>query len=199
MGCKWGATRRFSGRILVSLLTLCCGLVATPLRADALDGEFDVRSAFINISNGVYLLHAEVRYPVNEDMRTALADGVALDFNLQVNVFRERRYWFDSDLVDLTLRRQLTYHSVSSRFIVKEAGKDEQTSYATLEAALVDLGRIEAWPILTEPQLSGDGNYRVAVRASMRRGKLNDALRAILFWTNNWQRNSEWYEWSLLR
>jgi Domain of unknown function (DUF4390) len=193
------ALRRVPGRIVRSLLMLLCMLVATPLRADALDGEFEVRSAFINIAGGVYLLHADVRYPVNEDMRTALADGVTLDFDLQVNVFRERRYWFDADLIDLTLRRQLSYHSVSSRFIVKETGKEEQTSYATLEAALEELGKIEAWPILTEPQLTGDGNYRVAVRASMRRGKLNDALRAILFWTNNWQRNSEWYEWSLLR
>jgi Domain of unknown function (DUF4390) len=199
IGCKSVAMRRFSGRFLLSLLTLICTFVAAPLQADALDGEFDVRSAFINIANGVYLLHADVRYPGNDAMRTALADGVTLDFDLQVTVFRARRYWFDADLVDLTLRRQLSYQGVSSRFIVKETGRDEQTSYATLEAALADLGKIEDWPILTQPQLTGDGNYRVAVRASMRRGKLNDALRAILFWTNNWQRTSEWYEWSLLR
>jgi hypothetical protein len=68
-----------------------------------------------------------------------------------------------------------------------------------VEAALEDLGKIEAWPILTRPQLTTEANYRIAVRASVRRGKLNDALRVILFWTDDWQRTSEWYEWSLLR
>lgn len=186
-------------RGLAALLVVLAVSFAAFAAADALDGEFEVRSAFININSDVYLLHADVLYPVNEAMRTALTDGVTLDFSLQAVVSRDRRYWFDANVVDLTLRRQLEYHSVSNRFIVREVGRDEQHSYATLEAALADLGKVEAWPILTQAQLATEGDYRVAVRASMRRGKLNDTLRVILFWTNDWQRTSEWYEWSLLR
>lgn len=199
IGLKSVAMRPFRVRLFVSLWTLLAIVLAAPLWADALDGQFEVRSAFINISNDVYLLHADVQYPLSDDMRQALTDGASLDFELQAAVFRERRYWFDNDVVNLTLRRQLSFHSVSNRYIVKEAGQEEQRSYATVEAALEDLGKVEAWPILTKPQLTAEANYRVAVRASVRRGKLNDALRVILFWTDDWQRTSEWYEWSLLR
>ena len=198
-GLRSVATRPFWGRVFISLGTSLAILLAAPLRADALDGQFEVRSAFININNDVYLLHADVQYPLSDDMRKALADGASLDFELQAAVFRERRYWFDNDVVNLTLRRQLSFHSVSNRYIVKETGQEEQRSFATVESALEDLGRIEGWPILTRPQLTAEAGYRVAVRASVRRGKLNDALRVILFWTDDWQRNSEWYEWSLLR
>jgi hypothetical protein len=193
------ATRPFWVRLFISLGTSLAIVLAAPLRADALDGQFEVRSAFINISDDVFLLHADVQYPLSDDMRKALADGASLDFDLQAAVFRERRYWFDNDVVNLTLRRQLSFHSVSNRYIVKEAGREEQRSFATVEAALEDLGKVEGWPILTRPQLPAEANYRVAVRASVRRGKLNDALRVILFWTDDWQRSSEWYEWSLLR
>jgi hypothetical protein len=31
----------------------------------------------------------------------------------------------------------------------------------------------------------------------MRRGHLPASLRAILFWTDDWVRVSEWYTWSL--
>ena len=31
--------------------------------ADALDGVLEVRSAYVNIDNGVFLLHARVEYP----------------------------------------------------------------------------------------------------------------------------------------
>ena len=198
-GLRSVATRPFWGRVIISLGTSLAIVLAAPLRADALDGQFEVRSAFININNDVYLLHADVQYPLSDDMRKALADGASLDFELQAAVFRERRYWFDNDVVNLTLRRQLSFHSVSNRYIVKETGQEEQRSFATVESALEDLGRIEGWPILTRPQLTAEAGYRVAVRASVRRGKLNDALRVILFWTDDWQRNSEWYEWSLLR
>ncbi len=184
---------------MASILAVLGLVVVRPVLADALDGQFEVSSAFININSGVFLLNADVRYPINEEIRSALADGVTVDFELQVAVFRERRYWLDADVVDVTLRRQLTFHSVSGRYIVKEAGSDDQSSYPTVDAALAEIGKIEGWPILTQPQLNADGRYRVAVRAAVRRGKLNDALRAILFWTNDWQRSSDWYEWSLLR
>lgn len=199
IGVRPVATRPFWVRLFISLGTSLAIVLAAPLRADALDGQFEVRSAFINISDDVFLLHADVQYPLSDDMRKALADGASLDFDLQAAVFRERRYWFDNDVVNLTLRRQLSFHSVSNRYIVKEAGREEQRSFATVEAALEDLGKVEGWPILTRPQLPAEANYRVAVRASVRRGKLNDALRVILFWTDDWQRSSEWYEWSLLR
>lgn len=198
IGVRPVATRAFWVRLFISLGTSLAIVLAAPLRADALDGQFEVRSAFINISDDVFLLHADVQYPLSDDMRKALADGASLDFDLQAAVFRERRYWFDNDVVNLTLRRQLSFHSVSNRYIVKEAGREEQRSFATVEAALEDLGKVEGWPILTRPQLPAEASYRVAVRASVRRGKLNDALRVILFWTDDWQRSSEWYEWSLL-
>jgi hypothetical protein len=47
-----------------------------------------------------------------------------------------------------------------------------------------------------EPQLDG-GQYHVSVRAGVRRGRLPSSLRAIMFWTDDWHRTSEWYSWSL--
>jgi hypothetical protein len=75
----------------------------------------------------------------------------------------------------------------------------EQKSYATLDEALVGLGSIESWPILVASQVTQPGAYLVSVRASVRRGRLTDALRALMFWSDDWQRESEWYSWSLPR
>ena len=72
----------------------------------------------------------------------------------------------------------------------------DQESFSTLDEALDYLGKVDAWPILVEPQLDG-GSYTISVRAGMRRGHLPASLRAILFWTDDWARVSEWYTWSL--
>jgi len=165
-------------------------------RADALDGILEVHSAYVNVDKGVFLLHARVEYPGSPAIRNALQDGVTLTFDLQVRVDRDRRFWFNANIVDLTLRRELTYHAVSDRYVVRDTRSGDQETFATLDEALGRLGRIDAWPILVEPQLDG-GSYNISVRAGVRRGNLPASLRAILFWTDDWARVSEWYTWSL--
>ena len=99
----------------------------------------------------------------------------------------------------MTLRRELMFHAVSERYVVRDPRSGAQSSFATLEEALESLGTVDGWPILVASQVPKDGDYRVSVRASVRRGRLTDALRVILFWNDGWQRESEWYSWSLPR
>ena len=40
-------------------------------------------------------------------------------------------------------------------------------------------------------------NEEVAVRAGVRRGRLSDTMRALMFWSDDWHRNSDWYTWTL--
>jgi hypothetical protein len=171
-------------------------LAASALLADALDGVLEVHSAYVNVDRGVFLLHARVEYPVSPAIRNAVRDGVTLTFDLDARVDRERRLWFNSNIVDVTLRRELSYHAVTDRYVVRDVRSGDQNSFATLEDALDFLGKVNDWPILVEPQLD-EGNYSISVRAGVRRGSLPASLRALLFWTNDWARVSEWYTWSL--
>lgn len=185
-----------AGAIVRSLFVLVLSAWAAGVYGDALDGVLEVRSAYVNIDNGVFLLHARVEYPVNPAIRDALRDGVTLTFDLDTRVERERRLWFNASIVDLTLRRELMYHTVSDRYVVRDVKTGQQENFPTLEEALTYLGRIDSWPILVEPQLNG-GNYLISVRAGVRRGRLPASLRALFFWTDDFRRVSEWYSWSL--
>ena len=187
-----GRSRRAFLGLGAALLILWSALAA----ADALDGVLEVRSAYVNIDNGVFLLHARVEYPLNPAIRDALRDGVTLTFDLDTRVDRERRFWFNANIVELTLKRELAYHAVSGRYVVRDVRSDEQQTFATLEEALAYLGKVDAWPILVEPQLDG-GNYLISVRAGVRRGRLPASLRTLMFWAGDWHRVSEWYSWSL--
>jgi hypothetical protein len=178
------------------LIPLILGACVPAAQADALDGVLQVRSAYVSVEGGVFLLHARIDYPVNPVIRDALHDGVTLTVDLDAHIERERRFWFNADIVDLALRRELDYHAVSDRYLVRDVRSGNQKSFATLEEALVDLGTVEGWPVLVEPQLA-EGSYRISVRAGVRRGRLPASLRALLFWTDDWHRVSEWYTWLL--
>jgi len=195
--------RRFSLRARGRLrtLTLFAGAALLALGAalafaNALDGALEVSSAYVNLDHGVYQLYARVQYPLNPAIRAALQDGVTLTFDVETRVDRVRRLWFNANVVDLTLRRELAYHVVTDRFVVRDMSSGDQKSFETLKEALAYLGKVEGWPILVAPQLDG-GRYIISVRAGVRRGKLPASLRALLFWTDDWQRVSKWYSWSL--
>ena len=182
--------------LLATLCVLALATTAGRAQADALDGALAVRSAYVNIDHGVFLLHARVEYPQGPAIRDALRDGITLDFDLDVRIEKERHLWFNANIVELTLHRQLSYHAVSDRYVVRDVRSGDQDTFATLDEALDHLGKVDAWPILVEPQLDG-GNYTISVRAGVRRGELPASLRALMFWTNDWARQSEWYTWSL--
>jgi Domain of unknown function (DUF4390) len=186
---SWRALRRFAGALLLTL----AGALAF---ANALDGVLEVRSAYVNLDQGVIQLYARVQYPLNPAIREALQDGVTLTFDVETRVDRVRHFWFDSNVVDLTLRRELAYHVVTDRFVVRDVRTGDEKSFETLKEALGYLGKVEAWPVLVEPQLDG-GRYIISVRAGVRRGKLPASLRMLLFWTDDWQRESKWYSWPL--
>lgn len=175
-------------------------LAATRAFADSsgpLDGEFKIRSAFIVVDQGVLQLNAHIQFPDNDRIRTALQDGITLQFDLDVTINRRRRFWFDATVLEMTLRRQLTYHAVTDRYVVRNEQGVEQESFPTLEDALEKLGHVEDLPILVESQLRGEGPWEVSVRAGVRRGGMPDALRALMFWSGDWRRSSDWYTWML--
>ena len=183
---------------------LSSALISERLLAQAVEqpssDALEIQSGFVNVVNGVYQLQVRVRYPMNDEDREALQQGVSLFYDVDLEVTRERRFWTAASIVNLSLRRELSYHSVSERYLVKDPqGVAETRSFASLEEALADLGKLDGWPILVSAQVAEEGNYFVNVRAVVRRGRLTDALRALMFWSDDWQRRSEWYSWSLPR
>jgi hypothetical protein len=181
----------------VTLAAAWLALCAVGAMADALDGVLQVRSAFVDLDHAVFQLHARVDYPMSPAISDALRDGVDLIFDVDARVERSRRFWFDSTVVDVQLRRELAYHTVADRYVVRDTATGDQQSFATLDAALEYLGTVDGWPILVEPQLETGAQYVISVRAGIHRGHLSSSLRALLFWTDDWSRVSNWYTWSL--
>src|SRR4051812_19649973 len=109
-----------SWRAVLTLVVFAWLAFATCARADTLDGVLAIRSAYVNVDHGVFNLHARIEYPVNPAIRDSLRDGVTLTFDLDTRVERERRWWLDATVVELTLRRELSYHAISERYIVRD-------------------------------------------------------------------------------
>src|ERR1700733_12734381 len=153
----------------VIVAAACMASWSVAVLADALDGLLQVRSAFVDLDHSVFQLHARVDYPMTPAISDALRDGVDLIFDLNARVERARRFWLNSTIVDLTLRRELAYHTVSDRYVVRDPATGDQQTFATLDAGLQYLGTVDGWPILVAPQLETGAQYIISVRAAIHR------------------------------
>jgi len=180
------------------LAAACIGAVMTaPTRADGLEGRFEVRSADLELQDGVYHLNAHLELPLSDAVRRGLAEGVPLTLEVDLDVERVRQLLPNSRVAELTQRYHLQYNAVSARYILRNENSSQQQSLATVDAALGLLSEVRNLPVLDKPLLSPDRRYEASVRAKVDYGSVPFTLRVLMFWVNEWHRESDWYTWTL--
>ena len=162
-------------------------------------GYFAVRSAETHLVNGVHVLDARLQLVLSREAPDALASGFSLTIELQMEVIRVRRWYFDNLTAELTTRYELEYRPLSQRYIVRNLNSGDQDSFATLYSALNNLGRVQGLPVIDDSLLEADKKFRVRLRAMLQTKQYSAPLRLLFFWRDEWQLKSEWSEWILDR
>jgi hypothetical protein len=180
---------------LVAALALC--IPALPGRADGLEGRFEVRSADLELKDGVYHLNARIELPISDAVRRGLAEGVPLTLEVDLDVERVRQLLPNSRVAELTQRYHLQYNAVSGHYVLRNDNSGQQESIGTVDAALESLAEIRSLPVLDKSLLSNDRRYEASVRAKVDYGSVPFTLRVVMFWVNEWHRESDWYTWTL--
>jgi hypothetical protein len=181
---------------------MLAGLVMQPgLAQDGLEraGYFEVRSASTRQVGGVHTLDARLQLVLSSEALEALSSGVPLTIELQLEVIRIRRFVWDDAEAKLALRYELQYRPLSQRYLVRNLNSGDQDSFATLYSALNNLGRVQGLPVIDDALLEYSKNYRVRLRAMLNTQQYSAPLRLLLFWRDQWQLQSEWFEWLLER
>ena len=168
-----------------------------PLQADGLEGRFEVRSADLQLKDGVYHLNAHMDLPVSEAVRRGLAEGVPLTIELDLEIERVRQLLPNSRIADLTQRYHLQYNAVSARYILRNENSGQQESLSTIDAAIEQLSEVRGLPVLDKALISADRRYEASVRAKLDYSTVPFSLRVLMFWVTDWHRESDWYTWTL--
>ena len=195
------ATRRRRGPPAKLLRWVLAAVVAAawmqPLQADGLEGRFEVRSADLQLKEGVYHLNAHMKLPVNDAVRRGLAEGVPLSLELDLQIERVRQLLPNSRIAELTQRYHLQYNAVSARYILRNENSGQQESLSTVDAAIEQLSEVRGLPVLDKALIAADRRYEASVRAKLDYGTVPFSLRLLMFWVNDWHRESDWYTWTL--
>jgi hypothetical protein len=168
-----------------------------PIQGEEDPGYFEIRQADTELKNGVYFLDALIEYRLSSEARTALQSGLPLTIRVEVELLKNRRFWFDNEEAALHQRYQLEYHALSERFTVQNLNSGDQTSFSTLNAALDWLGHVNHLPLIDAALIEPGHEYYARMRAVLDAEKLPGPLRLIAFWRRDWSLGSDWYRWQL--
>ena len=171
-------------------------ILAQPLHAEGLAGRFEVRSADLELKDGVYHLNARIDLPISEAVRRGLVEGVPLTLEVDLDIERVRQLLPNSRVAELTQRYRLQYNAVSARYILRNENSGQQESLGTVDDAIAHLSEVHSLPALDKALIAADRRYEGRVRARIDFGTVPFTLRLLMFWVSDWHRESDWYAWT---
>src|SRR5882672_8875052 len=179
-----GPVRR--GALLIAVALLAEIPCATPARAEGLEGRFEVRSADLELKDGVYHLNARIDLPVSDAVRRGLVEGVPLAVELDLDIERVRQLLPNSRVAELTQHYHLQYNAVSARYILRNDNSGQQESLSSVDSAVEQLSEVRGLPALDQALISADRRYEASVRAKVDFGSVPFRVRLVMFWVKDW-------------
>ncbi len=170
--------------------------MAQTSHAEGLAGRFEVRSADLELKDGVYHLNARLDLPISDAVRRGVAEGVPLSLELDLDIKRVRQLLPNSSVAELTQRYHLQYNAVSARYVLRNDNSGQQESLGTVDEALEHLSEVHSLPALDKALIASDRRYEANVRAKLDFGTVPFTMRLLMFWVSDWHRESDWYAWT---
>jgi hypothetical protein len=173
---------------------LLCLVATTALGAKS---QLVISDASLTLDDTVYELNAKLSLDLPVEARGAIDDGLTMRLDYQIEIARVRAYLPDGGIATLVQSYELNYHALSQRYLLRNLNTGEQHDFGSLQAALDRLVVIRGLPIIDADLLQPGPVYEIRVRAVLDMDGTPDALKWLLFWTDDWSSASKWYSWTL--
>ena len=180
----WKSARRRPGTLVVLLW-----LVAASMGVEA--AGFSVARFESRFDDRLLVADARIDYALSSAAIEALESGVDLVIAQRLVLERPRWWWRGVEVADQQRRYRLAYHAISRRYVLNRLASGESRSFRTLNALLMRLGEIEAWPVIGRDRLDPAHDYQLSLDTRLEVDALPRLLRTVAWTSADWQLRSE--------
>lgn len=149
------------------------------------------------LSEQVYVMDARVDIDFSKRALEALNSGVPLTLRMDIQVQRKRSWLPDETIATLEQSYQLTYHALSTSYLVRNLNSGALYVYPSQESAVAALGEIRSFPLLDANLIAPEARYELEMRIKLDIDSLPSPLKLIAYVFPDWYLSSKWSVWSL--
>ncbi len=144
-----------------------------------------------------YQLQAQIDYPLSDEAREALDNGVPITFEVHLQLRREGAWIWEADVLDRRLRYEIRFQALGGVYQVTNLQSMTKQRFSTEAAALKALGNLSGVVLVQHNQLTKGESYQLSMQAELDLEALPLPLRPFAYLNTGWRLQSEWKEWQL--
>lgn len=187
-------------KTIVPLVFFCwVSLMASTTVLSQETAVFKVEAAEFRLDKGLLILQARINIMLPEYIEIAVDQGFAVPMSFEVEIREDRKYWFDRKIVSLKQQYLLHYLPMLNAYVISDINQGSRAYFDSREEAINSLQRIYNYPMFD----IGNIGASLVVYARMRFGIDSDELplplKSSSLWANDWDLQSEWFNWEIDR
>lgn len=170
------------------------GLVLLALHEPAVAKNAKLTNIIVTNTRDDLLVYLSVEGAFTQKMEEAINSGVPASFSFFISLYRNRGFWFNKKLVDLTLTHTLKYNNLRKEYTVSRSWDGSgPVIVQTFETAQTLMSEIESLKIIPLELLEKGKRYQIKAKAKLNRVTLPYYLHHVLFFLSLWDFETDWY------
>ena len=166
------------------------------ISSQALD-RFEVSHAQTTVRDGQYFLSADIAYSLHAEAKEVLDSGLPIRIELQVELFRVRRYWRNKIILNTQKIYLLKRNAVTERFVLTNVQLDTQVTFETADEAIRSMRFLEDVSLVDEAAIVDPLKIQARARLVVDVRHFPAPLQYLAKYWDDWRLVSQWYEWPL--
>ena len=171
-----------AGLIAAAMAVSACAEGIVPVHAEV--------SAIQDSSKAIYF-DGSFELELAPEVKEVLERGVPLNFNLEVEIFKNRWYWFDREISKVTERIRLSYNPLTRQYRVSLGGVTQ--NFDNLDQAIFFMTTISKLYVAPYRDINPD-DYEVRARFYLDTERLPKPFQVTLKKDDGWNLDSGWFD-----
>lgn len=156
--------------------------------------EATITDFTVSNSESQLLLYLTVKDCFNDEMETAIHNGIPATFTFYVDLYLIRKAWPDKKIASLNFNHIMEYDSLKKEYLIQRAEKGNSKLTSSLEEAKNLMSEIIDLQVVPLEQLDVEASYKVKVKAKLAKKTLPLYFHYLIPFSSLWDFETEWYE-----
>lgn len=176
-------------------LWLLLATAAAPLRAQ--EGRVHYNSLVSYVVDERVYLSTDISVQLSGLARSALESGVALEFDIEIEVWRQLSFWPDEVVRRYQISHRLSYQELTRSYRLERLESGERASFSNLQDALHALASLRDLVLLPESALKRGRKHYGSMAVSLDIDALPSPLRTQAYFSRAWELQGGEQQWRI--